>query len=419
MRLILICTLLLGPVFAAAQDAEAPAETKQSQDERIKALEDRLNKIEGAPAHVSQSAFNPSIGMAIDAIVRDFNDSPNFSLRAAELNLEASIDPFLKGWAVITASNQGINMEEAAFQTTKLPASLQVTAGRFFAPFGRFSQWHDHELPMVDRPTSINTYVGGEAQADGVQLRYLVPTPFFLEAMAVTSNKLGTDNNRVDNLTAQPLDRWTHLGRLHASVDLSDNVGADLGTSLAWTPKSAAIPAGGAPYAAGNERDSWRTLSGVDLTLRYQPSSGGLYKGIIWGTEVMQNNERAFDVYTFAPQGRAHTYAGYTNIEGKLGRQLRVGSFVDVTQLPSMQESRRFLSKSYAGYVTWEFSEFDRLRLEYERVTSTYGGTLGGLPGTDFGANDLLSMHPGHIIMLQWTVVLGYHVHGFRGRWGT
>ncbi len=418
MRHILICMLLLAPHLAQAQEAPPPAETKQSQDERIKALEDRINKIEGAPQAVRQNTFNPSIGMAIDTIVRDYNDSPNFSLRAAELNLEAAIDPFLKGWAVITASNQGINMEEAAFQTQKLPASLQVTAGRFFAPFGRFSQWHDHELPMVDRPTSINTYVGGEAQADGFMLRYLVPTPFFLEAMAVTSNKLGTDNNRVDNLTAMPLDRWTHLGRLHASTELSDNIGMDLGTSIAWTPKNSAVVSGGAPYAATSPQDSFRTLSGVDLTLRYQPSAGGLYKGIIWGTEVMQNNERGYDVYTAAPTGRVHTYAGYTNIESKLGRQLRVGSFVDVTQLPSMQESRRYVSKSYAGYVTWEFTEFDRLRLEYERVTSTYGGTLGGLPGTDFGANDLQSMRPGHIFMLQWTIVFGYHVHGFRGRWG-
>jgi hypothetical protein len=412
MRQPLFAVLLLISRCVSAQ--EAP-----SAEERIKSLEERLAKIESAPAKVSQSAFNPSIGMAVDGVFRDYNDRGLFSLRAAELNLEAAIDPFAKGWAVITASNQGVVLEEAAAQTTKLPYSLQLTAGRSFMPFGRLSQWHDHELPMVDRPNSINSFVGGEAQADGVLVRWLAPTPFFLEAMAGTMNKLGTDNNRVDNSSIQPLDRWTHLGRLHANFDLTDDVGMDLGASVAWTPKSAVVPAGAAPYTAGDTADSFRTLSGADLTVRYQPASGGLYKGLIWGTEILQNDERGFDPLTLTPQGRVHSYAGYTNIESKVGRQLRLGAFADLTQLPSMPESRRFVTKSFAAYAGWEFTEFNRLRIEYERVVGTFGNRLTGLPGTDFGENDLQAFRPGHIIMLQWTTVLGYHVHGFRGRWGT
>ena len=48
------------------------------------------------------------------------------------------------------------------------------------------------------------------------------------------------------------------------------------------------------------------------------------------------------------------------------------------------------------------------MRVEYERVTGTFGGTLTGLPGTDFGANELRAFRPGHVVMLQWTTVLGY-----------
>ena len=42
----------------------------------------------------------------------------------------------------------------------------------------------------------------------------------------------------------------------------------------------------------------------MDFTYRYQPASGGLYKGIVWGTEVMQNNERRFDPGTNLPTDR-------------------------------------------------------------------------------------------------------------------
>jgi hypothetical protein len=422
MRQILALTLLLAPLRAFAQQTPPAADSSTpapaSAEDRIKALEDRLSKIEGAPAPVRINSFNPSIGMAIDAIVREYKGSANFSLRAAELNLEAPIDPFLKGWAVITGSNQGIDLEEAAMQTTKLPYSLQFTAGRFFAPFGRFSQWHDHELPMVDRPNSINAYVGGEGQADGVQLRYLVPTPFFLEAIAVTSNKLGTDNNRVSNTTLVPMSQWTHLGRLHASADLSDSISADLGASEAWTPASSYCIVGGVVTTTCRLADSWRTLSGADLTLRYQPSSGGLYHGVIWGTEVMQNDEQGFNPLTLTPTGRVHTYSGYTNIETKMGRSTRIGAFADLTALPDTAK-RDYFTRSVAGYASYEFSEFNRIRIEYEHVSNNFSGTLGGIPGTDYGLNDLIAFRPGDIVMVQWTTVLGYHVHGFRGRWGT
>lgn len=383
----------------------------QTDSDRLKALEDRVSQLEGAPAKSSISVFNPSIGMAIDAVVRDSNDHANFNLRAAELNIEAPIDPFLKGWAVITGHTGGIDLEEAAMQTTSLPYSLTFTGGRFFSPFGRFSQWHDHELPMVDRPNSINTYIGGEAQSDGVETDYLFPTPFYLGGSFVFMNKLGTDNNRTDNATFQSFDRWTSLARLHSYFDVTDSVGADLGASLAWTPKSDFCSFG---TCAVN--DSWRTLSGADVTVRYQPSAGGMYKGIMWGTEALQNDERGADPFTGAPLGRVHSYSGYSNLETKLGRIMRTGGYVDLTELPT---ASRYNSKTYAGYVTFEITEFNRLRVQYSRIENNFSGTLTMLPGTDFGSNDLVGLHRGNLVMVQWTTVLGHHVHGWRGRWGT
>ncbi|MDE2291430.1 MAG: hypothetical protein KGL53_05050 [Elusimicrobia bacterium] len=402
----LLLTLLSLPCAAAAQDSAAPPTL---QDE-LHSLEQRVTKLEGAPAPVHINTFNPSVGMAIDAVARG-NDHAVFNLRAAELNLAAPIDPFLTGWAVITGNSGGIDVEEAAMQTTSLPHSLQLTGGRFFAPFGRLSQWHDHELPMVDRPNSIYTYVGGEAHADGLEFDWLLPTPFYLNATYVLSNNLGADNSRTDNSTPRPLDRWTHMFRLHTYADVTDDVGVDLGLTSAWTPKSTFAPAG-----SRGTGDSWRTLSGVDLTVRDMPSSGGMYHGVVWGTEVLQNDEQGWDPFTDASLGRVRSYSGYSNLETKVGRKVHVGGYVDMTELPS---APRMNSKTAAGYVTYEFDEFNRLRFQYSRIMDNFGGTLTSLPGTDFTANDLAGLHRGNLFMVQWTTVLGYHVHGFRGRWGT
>ena len=360
------------------------------------------------------------MALQLPTSLRDSNNRANFDFRSAELNLEAPVDPFLKAWAVITGSNQGIDVEEAAMQTTALPYNLTVRGGRVFAPFGRFSAWHDHELPMVDRPNSLNIFVGGEAHADGLEVNYLFPTPFYLEGTIGDYNRIGADNIRVDILGGNSFNEWTYLGRLHAYGEVTDSLGFDVGASEAWTPKAGQDhPTVGA--LAGNavsdpQNGSERTLSGVDLTLRYQPAVGGLYKGFIWGTEVLQNDERTFDPATGGVTGRSVSYAGYSNIESKVGRVLRVGGYADLTELPYQNRS---ISRSYAGYLTFEITEFDRIRLQYTRVMNNFSGDLTSMPGTDFGYNDLVGMHPGNIVSLQWTAVIGYHVHGFRGRWGS
>jgi len=104
MRHELIPILLLLPRTAAAQN-ETSSGTPDTQ-QRLNDLEQRLSKIEGAPAKTSISAFNPAMGMALDLSYSQQDRHNDFGFRAAEVNLEAPIDPFLKGWAIITGSTR-------------------------------------------------------------------------------------------------------------------------------------------------------------------------------------------------------------------------------------------------------------------------------------------------------------------------
>ena len=395
-----LLTFALAAAPALAQEtAPAAAPSAQEAQTLVQDLARRVEKLESAPAKAGLNSFNPAIGMAIDGAFRDSNDKAAFQFRAAELNVEAPVDPHLKAWAVITGSNGGVDVEEATLETTSLPYNLTVRGGRLFANFGRMAHFHDHELPVVDRPRSLDTYVGGEAQADGVETQWLVPAPFYLNATAGAYNKMGADNARQGNQGQRPLDQFTYLGRVNTYADLTDDQSVELGADSAWTPKrSVADTAGPGGAATGivTRSGAWRTLSGVDLTYRYQPAQGGLYKGVTWGTEVLRNDERRFDPVTNLPTGRVQAYAGYSYVEVKGGLRLRGGVMVDLTE---DQDIAGKLTSTYTGFLTYDVSEFQRLRLTYAEAITNVAGT----------PRD-------RTLALQWTGVIGHHVHGFRDR---
>lgn len=388
MRPIILIALL------ALSSAAAAAESAPSAEDRIKSLEERLAKLESAPAKTSQSAFNPAMGAALDFAYAHASGLSNFNFRAAELNAESAIDPFLKGWFILVGSRDAVSVEEAALQTTALPYNLTVTGGRLFASFGRLAHFHDHELPVVERPRSLDTFIGGETQADGVEASYLFPTPFYLTATAGAYNKLGADNARADNAVARAMNNFTYLGRLAAYTDLGDDHSVELGLTEAWTPKrfvnETAVP------GISTRKNTWRSLAGADLTYRYQPSASGVLRGALWGTEVMQNNERRFDSATNLPTDRVRSYAGFSYVELKLGRHWRPGVMVDLTE---DLDRARTLTRTFTGFVTYDATEFQRLRLAYSRTSDNRPTGRGS-----------------DTVALQWTGVFGKHVHGFRDR---
>jgi hypothetical protein len=350
----------------------------------------KLNQVEKSVKAVQSapSILNPAIGMAIDGVVQQQEKvGGNFNFRAAELGISASIDPYARAYAFFTGSNEGVEVEEAAIVTTSLPWNLQARAGRFFADFGRFPKYHVHELPFVNEPLSIERIVGGESQADGVELSYLFPTPFFLRGTVGGYNKIGADNERVDNNRSRAWSRFTYLGRLHTYFDLGTNHSIEFGTSLAYTPsvRLQSDPVGGS-----------RTMTGVDLTFRYQPLASTLYQGLTFAGEYFGNSER-FERESgvrrmFAP-------GGYAYVEAKLSREWAAGFLFD--NAPSLTSPGK-KTNSYSPFVTWNLSEFNRLRFQYSYF--------------DDKVREEKS-EQGNQFFLQWTTVLGSHTHGFRTRY--
>src|SRR5207302_10561332 len=225
------------PPAVAAKPPEAnTAEAAAADEERLKRevtenLMKRLRPQLAAANKTFPSQFNPAIGLIIDTVGSYGSKTRgDFELRAAELGVSASVDPFARGYAIITGSNQGgFDVEEAAIVTTSLPYNLTLKGGRFFADFGRLSKFHDHDLPFVNRPIALDRFVGGESQADGAELNYLLPTSQYVTLTAGAYNKMGAENTRADNTVARDLSQLTYLGRASTFVSLTDANNLDLG----------------------------------------------------------------------------------------------------------------------------------------------------------------------------------------------
>jgi len=379
----------------AVRPAAAPAAAPDQEQLEKRVTENIIQKIQPSLAAANKtfpSQFNPAIGLIIDSVGSyKENERGNFEFRSAELGLSANIDPFARGYAIINGTNDGVEVEEAAIVTTSLPYNLTVKGGRFFADFGRLSKFHDHDLPFVNRPVVLDQYVGGESQADGVEASYLAPFQQYLTLTLGAYNKLGADNTRVDNTVPRDMSKFTYLARPATFFDLTDANSIDLGATYAYTPKVDT-------YTADNmeqiRNGKGRHLAGVDITYRYTPLSQASYRGLIWGTEVLYNREDWNDGTDTDPVfHRTDAWGMYSYVEARLTRRYYPGFLFDYAQDISRVQGD---TKAYSPYFTIWASEFQRLRAQY-----TY---------FDAPAN-----HESQFF-LQWTAVLGSHVHGFRDR---
>ncbi len=410
----------LGEKGGAPAAAAAPPATAVEDEERLKkqVTENIMRRIQPSLAAANKtfaSQFNPSIGLIIDSVGSYGSKTRgDFELRAAEIGISASIDPFARGYAILTGSNQGgFEVEEAAIVTTSLPYNLTVKGGRFFADFGRLSKFHDHDLPFVNRPIVLDTYVGGESQADGVEVSYLTPLSQYLNLTAGMYNKMGAENDRVDNTISRNFSEFTYLGRANTFFGLSDANSIDLGVSYAGTPR------------VKEDLNNPRSLVDWDLTYRYVPLSQASYRGLIWGTEVLYNQETRpvggdapsaaatslerglgvtpLQVPTVFPQatdpstGQVFSRKGavglYSYLEPRLTRRFYPGFLFEWSEAIAPGVDSTF---AYSPYLTVWASEFQRFRLQYTRLESP------GLHENEF--------------FLQWTVILGSHAHTFKDR---
>ena len=390
--------------------------------EQLKDLNAKVDQVVEAQKKTLPGEFNPAIGLVGDIVFsyrskgsdETGSDRPggfDVWMRALELNAAASVDPFAKAYAVVTASADSatgeatFGVEEAALQTTSLPWNLELKAGRFFGEFGRLGYIHDHELPFVNRPLVLDNYIGGESQSDGLQLNWLPPIPHYVSLTVGVGDHYGGDSPNPDHPgTFRAFDGLNFWGRLSTYFDLTPDWQFETGVSGLINPKTE--DRGGAllqPNGISTLTEKERRLAGFDVKLSYVPLQNNQFQSFTWGTEVLYSDNR----YLSDPNGLPASGDEFTENVGSVGlysyvtykwsRQWSAGFLFDWVQSAQNHSDE---TAAYSPFITFALSHWNQLRLQY---THTDHNAVSGLK-------------PDDAIYLQWSWIIGSHSHGWQQR---
>lgn len=361
-----------SPALAAADPdlqalREEIAQLKSAYERRIAALEAHLAAAAApaaaplvarvaTPATAPQpNAFNPEISAVLAGTYTNASRNPtrerraqgflpaggeaspavrSFSLGESEIGLAANIDPLFRGnLRLAIGADNALGVEEANIQTRGLGRGLNLKFGRFFSAIGYLNEQHPHTWDFIDAALPYQAFLAGKLGYDGVQAKWLAPTPVFLEFGAETGRAggfPGTDGSRNKN------------GSLSGS--LFARLGDDVGDSHSWRA--------GLSYFRTRPQD--RDYDDVDstgtaVTNRFSGTSRTLATDIVW---------------KWAPQGNAT--ARSLTLQSELFRRRESGELsydVNGANLPGGYRADQ--SGGYAQGV-WQFARGWRAGYRYD-----------------------------------------------------
>lgn len=380
---IVVAGLLLLPRPAAAQaqpDAKALQEQidqlKKEFGERIAALEAKLAAAQAAPAPApdvvpapaapadtgaqagaaiaNSKVFNPDMSVIANFVgvggKNDHSEQPTFGLSEVEAAFQAIVDPYARADFFLSASPEGLEVEEGYITFNTLPAGLLLKAGKMRAEFGKVNRMHTHILPWADRPLVSQNLVGGEEgiSMPGVSLSRLIQnSALFLEATGEAY--FGSSDVFENDLVHKS--KLTYVGHLRGYRDITEGSNIDLGGSYAFGPS---------PQRVADAYENASTeLIGFDATFRYRPLRRAIYHRFQARTELVWsrprtngiNGERAFGYFGSGEyQFARRWYAG--------ARYDRSAEAFD----PSLVDT------GGSFYMTFMPSEFSVVRGQYRRT---------------------------------------------------
>ena len=341
----------------SAQLAETKAEVavRQAAGAEAESAQAALAAQQSGERPASATAFNPEISLILGGSFTNLSKDPgerrlqgfmptggevmpegrSFNLGETELVIAANIDPRFRGNFKLAISPENeVGVEEASIQTLGLGGGAKLKAGRFLSGVGYQNELHPHQWDFADASLPYRAFFGNTLGMDGVQARWLAPTPFFLEfggEAARARSFPSTDSERNKN--------GLMSGALFA------HVGGDLGVENSWRA--------GLSYFQSKPRDRvWD-----DPLAEVQNSFSG--KSKTWIADFL---------WKWAPDGNASKQ--YLKLQGEYFRRTEDGSLVyDLAGTPEEGSWRNTQSGWYAQAV-YQFMPRWRLGYRYDRLDS-------------------------------------------------
>ena len=304
--------------------------------------------------------------------------------REIDLALTGVVDPYIRGDVFLEFAEEGeiangsvtrsfkAGLEEAYLTTLSLPWGFQTRGGFMRPQFGLLNPLHAHELPQVDAPNVLTNFFGEERlKESGVEFSWVAPLPFYLE---LRSGVFNGDNETSFGLGSirNPL----VTGRIKTFFELGDDHALQLGASVADGPNNSGSHGTRTVLAGGDFKYKWKPLdqpyNQLILAGEYlfshqrRETEVPVDLGLGDGSFVLSRDEQIFNRHGF------YVFADY-----QLSRRWFFGTRFDWSQFPgtgpiATQNQRGAREYAIAPYLTWQVSDFFRLRAGYKHTARNY-----------------------------------------------
>ena len=305
------------------------------------------------PVYGSTSAlskiFNPDmavIGNFVGAAGRnDVAPLPALRLQEAEASFQAIVDPYARADFFLSASPEGLEIEEGFITFPTVPGGLLVKVGKMKAQFGKVNTQHSHVLPWVDVPLPMANLLGGEEGLNdsGLSVSKLILNPvLFLEA----TGEIYQGNDHL--FTSHKRGNLAYVGRLRGYRDITEGTNLDVGTSIAYGHNDV-----GPGFTT--------TIYGLDATVRYRPLRRAIYRRFIGRTELFWSRRQ--------PE-QANAFGAYVSGEYQFAQRWFAGARYDFSDRAADPLLR---DKSGSLLLTYWPSEFSQVRGQLRRTRYAEG----------------------------------------------
>lgn len=373
----------------------APSGSPQAGDKETPEMYRKLPRPTGSSADSSFSTatglsrfFNPAIsvnGLFLGQFRSIGNDdttnerSTGMKIQEMELQFTANVDTYLRANFRVTFEDDEIGIEES-FVDVLLMNRLALRAGKFYSAFGKHNLLHTHQFPFIDRPLVNDELFGEEGLLEiGVGLSYLVPVPWYSEAMFQFIE--GANEEQFNG----PLNNdFAYLFHLKNLWDLDEDTTLELGGTFATGRNETGSNQGG-----GNSRTD---LVGGNLTVKWNPARRARYNTLIWQTEYIGSfKQTGVDPATGAANPNDNLGGLYTMLQYQFMERWWVQGRYDYLgfhQAQNLNHKQRW--SALLGYVP---SEFSAVRLQYNYLDERFSEEHQVMLQLNFS----MGSHPAHM----------------------
>ena len=313
------------------------------------------------------------------------NEKEGFNLNYAEVVMESTIDPYLDMMGVFHLSQSSFEIEELYATSRGLPYNTSIKVGKFFSNFGRLNSKHHHVWDFADQPLINNALLGEHGINEvGIALNWLAPTDFYLDIgvellKGENANSFGdeaielTEDVVVEGADAPNL----KVAYIKMATDIGDTA---LLAGLSYAEGESRMNHLDDESAHAFSGDS--TLYGADITLKMPFDS---YSDLTWTTEYIK---REMDGDKLIPNASRDAWGQevaldkkqsgfYSSLLYKIDSNWRVGLRYDDILENSIIADKKDTNtpddmNRYSTMLEYNFSEFNRVRLQYNRDNSKY-----------------------------------------------